>query len=156
MGLHARCIELHVAGRSQKQIVEALGVSQSTVSRWLKSWREQGQASLAWPKMGGSKGRMTPEQDAELAMLLSQGAVAHGFEGEFWTHRRVAALIERHFGVSYKDRNIAKVLKRIGYSRQRPQARDYRQDAAKVAQWREERLPDIKKKPNRKATRSVT
>lgn len=149
-GLHVRAIELYQQGMKQQQIGRSLGVSQSTVSRWIRAWREQGEKSLAYPKIGGSKPRMDAAQEAELAGILQQGAEAQGFQGGFWTYQRVASVIESHFGIHYKRRSIGDVLKRMGFSLQKAITKHYKKDDEKVRQWKQERLPAIKKKPLKK------
>lgn len=151
-GLHARCIELLEAGKTQKEMVAALGVSQSTVSRWIGAWKERGRASLAPPKLGGSKPRLATENDAALSAILQQGAERCGFEGDFWTYERVGAVIEKEFGVRYKTRNVGRILQRLNFSLQKPAAKHYAQNAGQVEEWRATRLAEIKKKPARKAT----
>lgn len=149
-GLHVRGIELHAQCMKQQQISQALGVSQSTVSRWIKAWREQGKKSLSWPKMGGSKPKMDAEQEAELAVILQQGAEKHGFQGAFWTYKRIAAVTESHFGIHYQPRSIGEVLKRIGFSLQKATGKHYKKDEEKVQQWKQEQLPALKKSGRRK------
>ena len=46
-----RAIELYQQGKTQKFIVEALGVSQPSVSRWIKAFKAKGEVSLERPKL---------------------------------------------------------------------------------------------------------
>lgn len=144
-GLHNRCIELSKMGKSQTAIKAALGVSQSTISRWLKLYKEKGSASLEYPKMGGSKSKLNKEQEDGLKEMLKAGASAHGFEGDFWTQKRIADIIEQQYGIKYKKRSIGDVLKRLGFSYQKMEKKHYKKDEKKVQEWKDTRLPNLKK-----------
>ena len=85
------------------------------------------------------------QQDALLAML-SKGAEAFGFHGQVWTGPRVARLLKQHFGVSYHPKYIPRLLKALGWSRQKPKKKATQQDKQAVAQWREQTWPQLKKK----------
>ncbi len=145
MVLRRRTIELHQAGRTQKFIVEALGVSQPSVSRWIKAFKEKGEAFFERPKVGGSRRFLSPDQQAELLDLLDKGAEANGFEGNLWTRARVKELIQREFNVDYQVRSLSDLLRDLGYTLQKPDRRSYRQDPQKVKEWREVTLPALKK-----------
>ena len=68
--------------------------------------------------------------------MLDEGAEQYGFKGNLWTRARAKELIERHFGVEYKLRSLSDLLRDLGYTRQKPDRRSYRQDPEKVRQWR--------------------
>lgn len=142
-----RTIELHKAGKSQKFIIEALGVSQSSVSRWIGAFKEKGEAFFERPKVGGSKRFIDPDQQKRLTELLDLGAEANGFKGNLWTRARVQEVIKREFGVEYKIRSLSDLLRDLGYTFQKPDRRSYRQDPEKVKEWQEETLPALKKSP---------
>jgi transposase len=59
----------------------------------------------------------------------------------------VGDLIEKRFGVTYHHEYIPRLLARMRFSIQRPRKRLARADAAAQREWVEERLPQIKKKP---------
>lgn len=145
--LRRRAIELHQAGKTQKYIVEALGVSQPSVSTWIKSWKEKGEAFFERPKIGGSSRFLSADQQEELVNLLDLGAEKNGFEGNLWTRARVKELIKQKFDVDYKIRSLSDLLRDLGYTLQTPDRRSYRQDPEKVKHWREVTLPDLKKSP---------
>jgi transposase len=86
--------------------------------------------------------------------LLTQGAAAHGWHGQVWTTKRVAALIASHFGVHYHPAHVSRLLRRLGWSVQKPIVRATQRDAQAVERWQTERWPAIKKKPRVKAGRS--
>ena len=142
-----RALALHEQGWQQKLIAEALGVSHVTVCVWLKKAREEGPEALRARKPPGRPRLLKTEQSDELVELLKKGAVAHGFEGERWTAPRVAEVIERSFGIRFSDGHTCKILKRLGWSRQKPARRSTRRNDEAVATWREKTWPGLKKGP---------
>src|SRR5690242_138110 len=95
-----RAWELYQQGWSQKEIAQALGVTQGAVSQWMKVGREQGTEGLRGQIAQGATSRLSPDQLAQLPVLLARGAEAYGFRGEVWTTERVAKLIHKQFGVT--------------------------------------------------------
>ena len=107
-----RAVELYEQGWRPARIAEALDVSRGAVSQWLKIYREEGVDALR--KKGAKKpSRLTPEQQDELAAMLSGAPEDFGLAGLVWTRARVAELIEREFGISYHVGHVGKILKRL-------------------------------------------
>jgi transposase len=79
--------------------------------------------------------RLSAEQRAQLPALLARGADAYGFRGDGWTARWVAQLIADVFGVRYHRDHVRRVLRRLGWSRQRPITRAMQRDATAIKQW---------------------
>jgi transposase len=146
-----RAWELHQAGWKQKTIAAALGVTPSAVSHWLKRARAEGVAGLRHRPAPGAAPRLTPAQRAQLPALLARGPAHYGFRGQVWTRARVAAVIEREFGVTYHPAHVSRVLRQIGWTRQKPVRRARQRDEAAVQHWQDERWPQIKRGRSRPA-----
>jgi transposase len=145
-----RAWELKEKGWKQRDIAEALGVTPGAVSQWMKRAREEGPEALRSRRGGGPKPRLSAEQLSRLPGLLNKGAEHFGFRGDVWTQPRVAKLIEREFGVSYHPGHVGRILKAIGWSRQKPVTRAEQRDEAAIEQWRTEKWLAVEKKPPRK------
>jgi len=145
-----RAWELQQKGWKQKDIAEALGVSAGAVSQWLKQARAEGPEVLRHRKGSGATPRLTKAQLAQLPELLKRGAEAFGFRGNVWTQPRVAALIKREFGVTYHPAHVGRILKRLGWSRQKPLERASQRNEAAIERWRSDRWLALKKRPNTK------
>lgn len=144
-GRRLRAWELHQQSWKQKDIAAALGVSPGAVSQWLKRGRAGGVAQLRHQPPPGAQPRLSPEQLTELRTLLAQGAEAFGFIGEVWTSKRVAAVIKRFLGVTYHRAHVSRLLRRLGFSVQKPIVRAAQRDEAVIAAWWDERWPALKK-----------
>lgn len=144
-----RAWELSQQGWSQKDIAEALGVTQGAVSQWMKIGREQGEEGLGGQIAEGPHPRLSEDQLAQLPALLDRGAQTYGFRGDVWTTERVAQLIHKQFGVSYHPAHMSRLLKRIKYSVQQPIERASQRDEQAIATWKEQRWPALKKSSRR-------
>ncbi len=143
--LRRRCVALWQEGLKQKAIAAALGITQGGVSRTLTKFKQQGEAALQYHKPTGAPPRLTQEQLAQLVEELNKGLQHHGFPGEIWTRKRVKAVIEQFFEVSYDVSQVGRILKKVGWSRQKPQKKARQQKPEAVQQWQDERLPELKK-----------
>jgi transposase len=148
-----RAWELKQKGWKQKDIAEALGVSDGAVSQWLTRAREGGSEALRSNPAPGPTPKLTEEQLDKLPGLLAQGARHFGFREEVWTQPRVAWLIQREYGVTYHPAHVGRILKRLGWSRQKPVERANQRDEQAIERWRTEKWVEIEKKPERKNER---
>jgi transposase len=96
----------------------------------MKRARAGGREALRRHPAPGAKSKLNPTQIAALPNLLARGAEAYGFRGKVWTHPRIAALIKQKIGVKYHDNHIPRILKKIGWSRQKPRRRATQRDEA--------------------------
>src|SRR6266852_3157055 len=90
-----RAVALVEAGESPSVVARILGVTRSSLRRWRRLARQPD--GLAAKPAPGPKPRLSDQQLATLEVLLSEGAVAHGWPNHLWTSTRVAVLIHRHF-----------------------------------------------------------
>ena len=140
-------IRMLKAGQPQGVVANLLGVHRGTLWRWQRSVESGGAAAIAARPHLGARPRLSLQQRAQLAELLTQDPTEHGWPTSLWTGRRVAELIRRHFAVRYHPAHVLRVLRSMGLSRQKPQLYARERDEAAIAHWRRYRWPALKKRP---------
>jgi transposase len=136
-----RAVTAYHEGESPTTIARVLGVERSTVHRWVRLARQPG--GLA-PKPLRRPPRLSDPQLAQLEQLLLRGATRYGWATDLWTAARVAALIQRQFGIAYHPEHVRKILKRrLRWSSQKPQTKAKERDEDGIRRWVEQEFPRI-------------
>ena len=142
-----RAAELFAKGVSQADIARELSVSHQTVSDWHEKWRAGGKQALKAAGRAGRPPKVTEAQLAKVERALERGPKANGFSTDLWTLARVAEVIEVTTGVRYHLGHVWRVLRQMGWSRQRPARRAVERDDEAIERWVNERWPRVKKTP---------
>ncbi|MFD9692758.1 winged helix-turn-helix domain-containing protein [Kitasatospora sp. NPDC059088] len=131
------------AGEKTSVIARDLRVSERSVERWRRSWREGGTEAL---RSSGPAGvpKLSAAQFVELEEELGRGPAAHGFEDQRWTLARVQAVIGRRFRMRLSIATVWRLLKRHGWSWQAPARRALERDEHAVELWKQEVWPRVK------------
>jgi transposase len=143
-----RAARLFAKGRTQAEVSRELGVSRQSTSRWYADWQAGGNAAL---RAAGRAGRMPKLSDSQLKVVeseLRKGPLAHGYATDLWTLARVTEVIEATTGVSYHPGHVWRILRQMGWSRQRPARRAVERNDEAITRWVEKDWPRIKKTPN--------
>jgi transposase len=138
------------AGELPASVARALGVSCQAVCYWMDQWIAGGRVRDALHGAGraGRMPRLTTEQMDAVEKALLKGATANGYSTDLWTLKRVAEVIERTTSVNYHPGHVWRLLRAMGWSRQKPTRRAAERDEAKIAAWVKETWPRVKKTPN--------
>ncbi|MGH9919623.1 MAG: winged helix-turn-helix domain-containing protein [Nitrososphaerales archaeon] len=141
-------IRLLLGGKlSKSEVASTLGVSVTAVKNWWKAYVDRGRKmdALEANKHTGRPPLMSRNQSGRLARLLSKGAEHYGFDTDIWTSERVAWLIKEKFGIGYHPAHVSRILHSMNLSWQKAEGVARERDEAKVRDWVQNVLPDIKK-----------
>lgn len=144
------CLKLKDEHFKQTKIASIIGKTQGWVSQVFTIFKQFGIEGLKEKKAKGSTSKITEQQKDILRIFLNNGALKYGFEGDIWTRKRIKLVIEELFCIQYSERHVDRILRKMGYSIQRPQKKDYRQKQELIEEWGTEKIPEIKKKPKKK------
>lgn len=90
--------------------------------------KEGGFEALKTRPFGGRPPKLSDLQRAELAeILLIKNPTDFGFYKAMWTRDIVAAIIKSEFGITMHPAAVGKMLKRMGFSPQRPVRKAWQQ-----------------------------
>jgi transposase len=140
-------------GVSKSEVARQLGVARQTVAAWERRLNEGGKEALRRSELGRPR-HIDAVQERELGKVLMAGALAAGYPTELWTLPRIGKLIAERFGVEYSTGHLWHLLRRMGFSCQKPEKRASQRDAAEIARWKRRTWPALKKKPGAKAAPS--
>jgi transposase len=103
------------------------------------------EALAARPNLG-RRPLLSVEQKSELARIVREGPRAAGFATELWTLPRLVKVIRERFGVTYHFSHVGRLLKKLGFTRQKPAFRATQRDEEAIARWRSHDWLRIKKR----------
>lgn len=138
-------VRLLQEGKSMVEASRLTGADYSSVKRWKKAWELGGEEALASKPHPGPENRLSEKQKRRLVEILCRGARAAGFANELWTLKRIARVIEEHFGVNYHPGHVWRVLRSMNWSAQRPERRARERNEQAIERWRREDWPRLKK-----------
>jgi transposase len=144
-----RVLQLKQQGWRQRDIAEALGASEVSVSRWLHRAREGGPDALRSRPAPGHPPKLSPAQKRLIPEFLWHGPEAYGFRGQVWTCARVAKVIEEEFGVSYHKDHVGRLLQDLRWTPQIPIRRAIQRDEQAIRRWRDEVWPELLRRAKR-------
>jgi transposase len=140
-----RAGRLFARGKTRAQVARELGVSRVSAGRWYGLWEHEGIEGLRGPGRTGRHPRLEASQLQQLEAALLAGPAAHGYQTQVWTLPRIARLIRKLFGVSYHPGHVWRILRRMGWSAQRPERQAKERDEAGIARWHKRRWPQRKR-----------
>lgn len=140
--MFARMID---AGVGSDRIMKSLGLGRSTFFKWKKLYVAGGLDALAVAEVERSRSyALTDGQLAQLVSWLShKNPDQFQFDFQLWTRKIVAQLLVDRFDVRMTPQGVGKLLRRLGFSPQRPLFRAVRQDPVEVERWRRLDYPAI-------------
>ena len=139
-------INFYKQNRSQSKIEKIVGCSQAYVNKIITSYQLSGDSIFEEScKNNKTEPKLSDVDLVKLATLLQQSPSEFGYEGEIWTKHRIVDIIKSHFNVSYHPNYICHIVKKIGFSSQKPILKDYRQDVDKVREFVSQKMPELKK-----------
>ena len=144
-----RALQLKQEGWYQRDIADALGVTEVAVSRWLARARDGGPEALLTHPAPGHPPKLSDAQKRLIPEFLWHGPEAYGFRGEVWTCARIARVIEEEFGVRYHKDHVGRLLKELRWTPQVPIRRAIQRDEEAIRRWRVEVWPDLQRRARR-------
>jgi transposase len=136
-------------GYSTSEVAEFLGVTPRAVRLWVAAHRERGALGLAARPVPGRPRKLTPAQEAVALSWLAESPTTYGFHNELWTAKRVAEVIQWHWGIIFNSHYLSAWLRQHGISPQKPQRVASDRDPDVIRRWLEVDWPRIEQKARR-------
>ena len=133
-------------GEKPADVVKSLGMSRTSVYRWLKaaSGRGKGERALASRPATGRPTKLSAVQQRQVFRWINgRDPRQYGLDFGLWTRQIAATLIEQKFGVTLGLTAVGRLLARLGLTPQKPLQRAYQRDPAAIERWQRDTYPGI-------------
>jgi transposase len=148
--LRLQGILMSLDGLTVSEIAHRLRVHRSTVPLWIDHWNHFGAEGLLEGQRPGRPAALNAKDRETLTDILDSGPVAYGLETGIWTSPLIRQVIREEFGRDYHPGHVRKLLRQLGYSRQRPTTRLIQADLVQKRKWVRYTHPNLKKTPKPK------
>jgi len=138
--------DLIEAGASDGEVAQRFRVTRMSANRWRRALASGGRQALVSKGPGGARCKLDARQLRVLEAVLDAGPASAGWSDQCWTLARIAEIVHRRFGVEYTLAGMDLLLHRIGWSVQVPSRKATERDEAKIAAWKDEQWPVIKRR----------
>jgi transposase len=115
VGLKIAALLLLLEGQRPGWIVEVLGLTRMTLTRWIHGVNAAGLTAVTPQRPPGRPARLTPAIRRTLAQQLEQAPEAFGLPRVQWDGPTLVVHLERHFGIRLKVRQAQLWLHQLGY-----------------------------------------
>jgi len=143
-------IKLHKKGYKKAEILEISELKESAVKHLIAAYNKFGDAAVKLQKWGrkvGEQRRLTPEQEKQVQKaLVDKDPNQFKIKCCVWDRVTVSLLIKQLFGIEMPLSTIGYYFQRWGFTAQRPNLTNYKQNPRKVADFLEKEYPAIKEK----------
>ena len=144
-----RAIELLQSGKTLSATARAVGAAPSSVLRWQRAFGLYGPEGLIAKPIPGRPSRVKAAQMRKLVRLLLQGAVSGWLQNRFMDVNAYCQIDRKHFGVTYHPGHVWKLLRKLGWSCQKPERRALQRAETAIAHWKRYVWPQIKRRARR-------
>ena len=139
-----RALALLDSGYSLNEVGRRIGCHASSVMRWRNARRRGGAQALRVRCSPGRPLKLDQAKRKRLVNLLLQGPIAHGYRTNLWTTARIAAVIQREFGVQYHRDHVGRLMHSLRWSPQKPERRALERNEKAIEGWKQKDWPRIK------------
>jgi transposase len=123
-------LALVLDGHSRTEAAGLCGMDRQTLRDWVHRYNDLGLPGLSDRVPPGSKPRLSPEQEAEVAKMVREGPALSEHGVVRWRRVDLSRVIEARFGVRLAERSAGDVLRRLGFRRLSARPRHPGHDAA--------------------------
>lgn len=104
-------------GMSRQEASKVGGMDRQILRDWVLRFNEHGPDGLVDLKAPGGRVKLNEEQLQEFVAIVEAGPDPEKNGISSWRSQDLVCVIEERFGVSYKDRGIRDLLRRLGFVR---------------------------------------
>lgn len=130
-------------GESPETVIRNYGMHRTNIYEWLRKYKRGSWDALKSTKSKGPKPKVTDTEKKKLAKWLMKNPQQLHFDFGLWTLHMVRELIRRKLTKEVSIWTASRILKGIGFTKQKPLYRAWQQDPIRVQKWLNEEYPKI-------------
>jgi transposase len=119
-----------LSGMSRKEAAEAAGMDRQTLRDWVIRYNAHGPDGLYDCWSDGRPPRLAPHEEAELMRIVLAGPDPEADGLSAFTREDLVRICEARFGKSFHPASMGRLLKRLGFSRQKARPSHPQKDPA--------------------------
>ncbi len=123
-------LALVLDGHTRADAAELCGMDRQTLRDWVHRYNDLGLPGLSDRVPPGSKPRLSPEQEVEVAKMVDEGPTLSEHGIVRWRRVDLSRVIETRFGVHLAERSVGDMLYRLGFRHLSARPRHPGHDAA--------------------------
>jgi transposase len=133
-----------MSGESPEAVAKGMGLNRRSIYRWLEAHYYGGEDALKAKPIPGAPPKINARQMETLARIVREKSPLQlKFAYALWTLAMIRELIRQKFSVNLSEVSVGRLMRRLGFSPQRPLYRAWQQNPALVENWRDEEYPKI-------------
>lgn len=139
-------------GLSKSRASRVFGVSRTSVHAWLDLYEQYGEDGLTPKRPGRSKGggQLKGWQAACIVNIITDRCPDQlRLPFALWTREAVRDLIELKYDIRYSLNMVGKLLRRWGFTPQKPATRAYERDDEAIRHWMRHAYPALRRRAKR-------
>ena len=138
------------AGESPENVAGGMGINRRQIYRWIEAFHYGGEDALKAKPIKGATPKLNAQQMARLSRIVREKIPLQlNFEYALWTLAIIRELIGREFDVNLSEVSVGRLMRRLGFTPQRPLYKAWQQDPHLVNEWRTKEYPKIVAKAKR-------
>lgn len=143
---------VHEEGMNKAEAARVFGVSRTSVHAWLDLYREGGAEGLTPKRPGRAKGggRLKGWQAATIVNVIRDRCPDQlKMPFALWTREAVRDLIAMKYNIDYSPNMVGRLLKRWGFTPQKPVTRAYERNDEAIRHWLRHQYPALRRRAKR-------
>ncbi|MCP4049825.1 MAG: IS630 family transposase [bacterium] len=133
-------------GKSQKEVAEMFGVSRISLFKWAKIYKKKGVSGLSKKRQGRPQEscKLKGRQSAWVIRTITDKCPEQlKMPWALWTRGAIQELIKNKFGIDLSISSVSRLLKRWGFTPQKPIRQAYQRNPKVISAWMQEEYPEI-------------
>ena len=139
-------------GLTKAEAARVFGVSRTSVHGWITLYQENGEDGLTPKRPGRPKcgGRLKGWQAATIVNIIKDCCPDQlKMPFALWTREAVRDLIHMKFGIRYSVGMVGRLLRRWGFTPQKPVTRAYERNDDRIRDWLKREYPALRRRAKR-------